>query len=132
MQDNTARQLDYAQPAFRPAPKPAAVPTPAPAPKPQAKPRRHLALSPLERLLTCVCGVAVVIFAMGYLATQMQLAGLNRSFQTVQRETTVQQQGVADAKQTVGELSNSSRLENFAKAHGFTVIEGNIKRVTNK
>ncbi|WP_225047378.1 cell division protein FtsL [Lacticaseibacillus kribbianus] len=130
MQDSTARQLDYAQPAIQPQPRPTVVPTPTPTAQPA--PKKRLALSPLERLLTCLCGLAVMVFALGYLTTTMQLAGLNRTYQTVQRETTTQQQGVADAKQTVGELSNSSRLENFAKAHGFTVIEGNIKRVTNQ
>ncbi|WP_246287348.1 cell division protein FtsL [Lacticaseibacillus absianus] len=128
MNDNTARQLDLAQPEVAPTP----APTPQAQPTPAAAPKRRIAFSPLERLLVLACGLAVVAFALFYLMGQLQLAGINREYQDVARATATQNQAVADAKQTVGELSNSSRLNNFAKAHGFTVIEGNIKRVTNK
>ncbi|WP_125703103.1 cell division protein FtsL [Lacticaseibacillus daqingensis] len=128
MNDNTARDLYAAQPAVQPSPQP----TPAPQPQPSAAPARRLAFSPLERVMMVLCGLAVVGVAVVYLTGQFQLAGISRTYQDVQRQTTVAKQAVSDAKQTVGELSNASRLNNYAKAHDFTVIEGNIKRVTNK
>ncbi|MFD1432533.1 cell division protein FtsL [Lacticaseibacillus yichunensis] len=130
MLDNTARQLDAAEP-LRTAPVVAPTPTAAPAPAAAPAPK-HIAFAPLERLLTVLCGLAVVAFCLMYLGTQNSLAATNRTYQDLQSQISSQNQQIDDYKQTVGELSNSDRLANFAKAHGLTVINGNIKRVTDK
>ncbi len=128
MLDNTARQLDMMQPEPTPA-APKAAPTPQQAP--QAAPK-HVPFSPLERLATLALGLIMVGFCLFYLTGQMTLANMDRSYQQVQRNITTSKHDIADAKQNIGELSNSNRLTSYAKAHGFTVIEGNIKRAVNK
>lgn len=123
MLDNTARQLaPQAVPKTPPAP--AQAPHQAPKVKPQAA-----SFSPFERVLVCACGLLALVMCLFYLGGQNQLANSNRTYQDVQTKIATQSQHVTDLKQTIGELSNSSRLNNFAKAHGLTVIEGNIKRV---
>ncbi len=121
MVDNTARQLDMLEPQRREAPQ--ARPKVQPATQPATK----VAFSPLERLLSVVLGLVAVGFCLCYLTASMHLANLTRTYQTVQNQVTVQKRIIADDKQTVGELSNSDRLNSYASAHGFAVIEGNIK-----
>ncbi len=123
MLDNTARQL-------APQPTPAIPKAPAQAPQsvPEVKPQAT-SFSPFERVLVCACGLLVAVMCLLYLGGQNQLANSNRTYQDVQTKIATQSQSVTDLKQTIGELSNSNRLSNFAKAHGLTVIEGNIKRV---
>lgn len=122
MLDNTARQL--AAPAPQ-APAPQAAPPQAP--EVVAVPKTRFA--PFERVLAALCGLAACVLCLLYLNTQNQLANANRTYQDVQAKIATQDQSVTDLKQTIGELSNSNRLSSFAKAHGLTVIEKNIKRV---
>jgi cell division protein FtsL len=126
MLDNTARQLQEPVPAApQPAPKPQAAPQTAP--QPAVNPRTF---SPFERVLSALCGVVAVGVCLLYLGGLTHLANTDRTYQDVQARIATQNQSVTDLKQTIGELSNSNRLSNYAKAHGLTVIEGNIKRVT--
>lgn len=125
MQDNTARQL--VAPAPNEAPSPQAVPHQAP--KVVAVPKPKPRFAPFERVLAALCGMAACVLCLLYLNTQNQLANANRTYQDVQAKIATQDQSVTDLKQTIGELSNSNRLSSFAKAHGLTVIEKNIKRV---
>lgn len=129
MMDNAARQMMPEETAPQLAPTPKAQPTPVSVPA--ALPQR-IAWSPLERLLSVACGLAVVAFCLLFLTAQNTLANTNRHYQDLQAQIATQNSHVDDYKQTIGELTNSDRLSNFAKAHGFAVIEGNIKRVTNK
>lgn len=124
MQDNTARQIEYGPLEAEPE----RQANQAPQARPVALPR-HVAFSPVEKLLCTLCGVAVVAFSLLFVSTQNTLANVNRSYQDIQSEITTQNQHIDDYKQNIGELTNSDRLNNFAKAHGYTVIEGNIKRV---
>ncbi|WP_054663591.1 hypothetical protein [Lacticaseibacillus camelliae] len=121
MVDNTARQLDMVEPKRR------ETPHVQPHVKPAAKPSTKVAFSPLERLLMVFVGMVAVGFCLCYLTASMHLANLTRTYQNVQNQVTVQKRVIADDKQTVGELSNSDRLNSYASAHGFAVIEGNIK-----
>ncbi|MFD1483718.1 cell division protein FtsL [Lacticaseibacillus baoqingensis] len=126
MLDNTARQLQDPMPAA-----PQSAPELQKKPQAPAKPAVNpKAFSPFERVLSAVCGIAAVGVCLLYLSGQTQLANTNRTYQDVQAQIATQNQSVTDLKQTIGELSNSNRLSNYAKAHGLTVIEGNIKRVT--
>jgi cell division protein FtsL len=123
MMENTARQFtEYAEPI--PAPKPHVEPVPVPVAAP-----RHIAFSPLERLLSVCCGLAAVAMSLLFLTAQDTLASANRQYQDLQTQIVAENSHVDDYKQTIGELTNSARLSTFAKAHGLTVIEGNIKRV---
>ncbi|WP_461213501.1 cell division protein FtsL [Lacticaseibacillus sp. GG6-2] len=123
MLDNTARQL-----APQPTPTTPTAPVQTPQHIPEAKPQAT-SFSPFEKLLVCACGILATVMCLFYLGGQNQLANSNRTYQDVQAKIATQNQNVTDLKQTIGELSNSNRLNNFAKAHGLTVIEGNIKRV---
>ncbi|MFD1392998.1 hypothetical protein ACFQ3L_05255 [Lacticaseibacillus jixianensis] len=122
MVDNTARQLDLLEPRRE---EPHVQPQTAPKPQPESAPK--VAFSPLERLLSVFLGLVAVGFCLCYLTASMHLANLTRSYQNVQAQVTAQKRIIADDKQTVGELSNSDRLNSYAQAHGFAVIEGNIK-----
>lgn len=123
MVDNTARQLDMLEPQRRETPNV----QPQTQPKPQVQARPKVAFSPLERMLSVVVGLVALGFCLCYLTASMHLANLTRSYQNVQAEVTTQKRVITDDKQTVGELSNSDRLNSYAAAHGFSVIEGNIK-----
>lgn len=122
MMDNTARQL---APAIE-SPKPHLAPTPTPTP---ASAPKRIAWSPLERALCVCCGLAVVALSLLFLTAQDALASSSRQYQDLQTQIATENSHVDDYKQTIGELTNSARLSTFAKAHGLTVIEGNIKRV---
>ncbi|KRK16571.1 hypothetical protein FC13_GL000387 [Lacticaseibacillus casei DSM 20011 = JCM 1134 = ATCC 393] len=63
---------------------------------------------------------------------QNRLSNTQRQYEDLQTQIAKQSQTTANLKQEIGELSNSERLDAFAKAHDFKVINGNIKRVDNK
>ncbi|WP_407891732.1 cell division protein FtsL [Lacticaseibacillus sp. N501-2] len=125
MQESTARQLrpEVVDPIIQP------QTPPQKAPDVQAAPRPSRRFSPFERVLSAICGLAACATCLLFLNAQTQLDTNNRTYQDVQAQIATQNQSVADLKQSVGELSNSSRLSAYAKAHGLTVIEANIKRV---
>ena len=63
---------------------------------------------------------------------QNRLSNTQRQYEDLQAQIMKQSQATANLKQEIGELSNSERLDAFAKAHGFKVINGNIRRVDNQ
>ena len=125
MQESTARQLDpvVVEPLQQP------QTTPKQAPQVQAAPSPSKRFSPFERVLSGICGLAACALCLLFLNARTQLDANTRTYQDVQTKIATQNQSVTDLKQSVGELSNSSRLSSYAKAHGLTVIEANIKRV---
>ena len=121
MLESTARPL-VQQPETPPIHKP--VTTPAP--------NTHIAFSGFEGTLMFVCGVSATVVCVVCLFMQNRLSNTQRQYEDLQTQIAKQSQTTANLKQEIGELSNSERLDAFAKAHGFKVINGNIKRVDNK
>ncbi|MCG4282048.1 cell division protein FtsL [Lacticaseibacillus saniviri] len=127
MLDNTARQLQPEEEALvqQPEPQPKPQVTAAPAAAPLAVP-----FSAFEKGLALLAGVLAVAVSIFCLFSQNQLANTQRQYEDVQSAITTQTQKINNYKQSIGELSNSERLSAFAKEHGLTVVEGNIKRVS--
>lgn len=125
MVDNTARNLD---------PEPLQQSAPIGAPKKQSQPQiapvpsKHVAFSPMERLLVCAIGIAVTVIAILSLFAQFGLSGARRTIQNTQAEASRTATQIDTYQQSVSELSDSARLTAFAKAHGLKVIEGSIKK----
>ncbi|WP_127848883.1 cell division protein FtsL [Lacticaseibacillus hulanensis] len=127
MVDNTARALDP-QTTLQPQQNPKQAPKKQAAPSVQVQPQKHVAFSPVERLLVCAIGVAVTAIAILCLFAQFGLSGARRTLQDTQEKISQTSTQIDTYQQSVSELSDSARLTAFAKAHGLTVIEGSIKR----
>lgn len=126
MVDNTARALDpqTLQPAAPKQPQKKV----APKVQVQAKPSKHVAFSPLERVLVCTIGIAVAAIAIMCLFAQFGLSGAQRTLQNTETKIAATTARIDTYQQSVSELSDSARLTAFAKAHGLTVIDGSIKQ----
>ena len=121
MLESTARPL-----VQQPAPKPVHKSAPAPAP------HTHIAFSGFEKTMMFACGVLATVVCVVCLFMQNRLSNTQRQYEDLQAQILKQSQATANLKQEIGELSNSERLDAFAKAHGFKVINGNIRRVDNQ
>ena len=117
-----------------PEPQPGQQPETPPIHKPVTTPapNTHIAFSGFERTLMFACGVLATVVCVVCLFMQNRLSNTQRQYEDLQTQIAKQSQTTANLKQEIGELSNSERLDAFAKAHGFKVINGNIKRVDNK
>ncbi len=124
MVDNTARVLN---------PQPVQPETPQTttqvSPRIQSAPKtKHVAYSPIERVLIGAIALAVTALAILCLFAQFGLSGAQRTLQDTQTKISQASTQIDTYQQSVSELTDSSRLTAFAKAHGLTVIEGSIKR----
>jgi cell division protein FtsL len=120
MMDNAARVTQTEIPASKPQAKP----------QPQAVPvhKTRVRFSPLEKLLSCTIGLVVLGFAVATVFAQVGVIQTQHSFHDTQVRITKVNTGIANFQQAVSELTDSSRLNAFAKAHGLTVIEGSVKQ----
>lgn len=108
-----------------------AAPTPQAAPQsaPAAVPRR-VPLNGWERLLVAaivgVCG----FFMLTIVSVQVSVTTTQRQYQNVTATVNDKKSQNNDLQQEIGELTSSERLNAFAKAHGLTLIEGNIRNIS--
>lgn len=121
--DNTARMLD---PQTQPQQAPKKQQKTAPVVQPQ--PSKHVAFSPLERVLVCTIAIAVTTIAILCLFAQFGLSGARRTYQNTQTKISQTATQIDTYQQSVSELTASSRLTAFVKAHGLTVVNGSIKQ----
>lgn len=120
MMDNAARVIQTEIPASKPQTQ--SHPKAAPVHKTRVR------FSPLEKLLSCTIGLVVLGFAVATVFAQVSVIQTEHSFHDTQVHITKVNTGIANFQQAVSELTDSSRLSAFAKAHGLTVIEGSVKQ----
>lgn len=106
------------------------VPTPhqQPQAQPQAIPKR-VPLSGLERVLITTIAAVCGFFMITLVSTQVGLTTTQRQYQNLTTTINNKKSQNNDLQQEISELTSSQRLNEFAKAHGLTLIEGNIRNI---
>lgn len=124
MAQNLAQSQPYEQPSVaKPLRQPQSVEQP-------AVHQKRLPISGFEILLSIICGIVVVCFAVNIIHSQIEITNAQRNLQTTQTQLTKVNNANASATQEISELSSGSRLDAVAQKNGLTLTSQNIRNVS--
>ncbi|MCI2171304.1 cell division protein FtsL [Schleiferilactobacillus perolens] len=124
------KELNWGQGGAAPARKEAPAPKQQPNPVPAAQPvPGRVPLNGLERVLIAAIALISGICMLTIVSMQVGLTTTQRQYQNVTATVADKRSQNNDLQQEIGELTSSQRLNEFAKSHGLTLIEGNIRNI---